>query len=121
MAGGFVCKATLAGAVVSWPQDADGDIFRRLQKSGFDFSKTYLVDFNIEFETWPPSKEVVAMVKSKYGEIELGPPESGELGYIVFQLKSKLSYEWVLQVQREATALTSRFGGKCEYWGVLLP
>jgi len=30
-----------------WPDDADGDVFRRMQKSGFDFDKAVDIDFNV--------------------------------------------------------------------------
>jgi len=35
---------------MSWPTDADGDVLRRLQNGGFDFSKPTLIDFNVTYE-----------------------------------------------------------------------
>ena len=39
---------------MSWPETADGDVFRRLQSSQFDFSSLREIDFNVDFEHWPP-------------------------------------------------------------------
>ncbi len=38
---------------MDWPNDADGDVFRRLKNSNFDFSKKYTIDFTIDFQFWP--------------------------------------------------------------------
>ena len=112
---------SIAGGTMTWPNDVDGDVFRQLQRSGFNFGKTYVVDFNVDFVNWPPPHEAVEVLRKKYKELELRPPEDGDIGHIAFQLKGKLSYEWVVRVQREATALVARHGGKCETWGVLGP
>ncbi len=49
---------SIAGSPMTWPQDADGDVFRQLQKSGFDFTKLYVVDFNVDFAKWPRPKRL---------------------------------------------------------------
>jgi hypothetical protein len=104
-----------------WPNDADGDVFRHLQKIRFDFSKVYAIDFDINFKNWPPPMEAIAAIHEKYKVVELNPPKKKEeIGYVTFRLKGKLTYDWVVAVQREATALTSRYGGKCNSWGVVL-
>ena len=33
---------------IDWPNDADGDVLRRMKESGFDFSKIHSIDFNID-------------------------------------------------------------------------
>jgi len=47
-----------------WPNDADGDVFRRMQKSEFDFDKAIDIDFNVDFDSWPPSDELVCMLRN---------------------------------------------------------
>lgn len=37
-----------------WPNDADGDVSRRLLHHGFDFSRPHAVDFNVDFDRWLP-------------------------------------------------------------------
>ena len=48
---------------MNWPNDADGDVFRRLEEKNFDFDSTVQVDFNIDFDHWPLSKEEQEFVK----------------------------------------------------------
>lgn len=35
----------------NWPDDADGDVLRRMQRTGFDFSKPCLIDCNVISES----------------------------------------------------------------------
>jgi hypothetical protein len=104
---------------MDWPSDADGDVFRRLQESGFDFAAKHTIDFNMEFESWPPAKEVVTVLSATYGGARIYQPDKNEPGYVLFQICDVLSYDLVMSVQREATALLAPYGGVCESWGVL--
>ena len=102
-----------------WPDDADGDVFRRLIEHSFDFSKPYLVDFNIDFDTWPPSATAIATLESMYGAVTLYGPDEHLDGYAQFQVHGFVTYEKVTSVQRNATAAMQPFGGVCESWGVM--
>jgi hypothetical protein len=44
---------------VDWPNDADGDVLRRLKENGFEFDKEVEIDFNIDFNHWPLTDEEV--------------------------------------------------------------
>jgi len=44
---------------MDWPNDADDDVFRRLQENGFDFGNEYTIDFNIDFDRWSPKAETI--------------------------------------------------------------
>lgn len=55
--------------MASWPANADGDVFRRLESSGFDFTEERTVDFNVDFEKWLPPKEAVAALRREFGEV----------------------------------------------------
>ena len=102
-----------------WPSDADGDVFRRLVDHGFDFSKTYSVDFNIDFEAWPPPALAIAKLESMYGTVTLYPPDENLDGYAQFQVHGRVTYEGVTSVQRNASAAMQSFGGVCDSWGVM--
>lgn len=102
-----------------WPDTADGDVFRRLQSSGFDFSQVYAVDFNVDFKPWPPSPMALQLLQQKYGKLTLHPPEGNSLGYVQFQIVGKLSYELVISTQAQASQEMASYGGVCESWGVL--
>ena len=100
-----------------WPSDADGDVFRRLASRGFDFSKVYSIDFNIDFDQWPPSAVAMEAIRQTFPEAKVYDEEGD--GYILFKVSSLLTYEVVVQTQIEATNVASPFGGRCESWGVL--
>src|SRR4051812_11566848 len=99
----------------TWPEDADGDVLRRLESSGFDFSQSYAVDFNVDFAAWPPTTEALTLLESKFGTVKQYEPENAdESGYLLFQVYGPLSYEMVTSVQRRATSAMAPFGGVCE-------
>ncbi len=101
-----------------WPDDADGDVFRRLDSSGFDFSKPYTIDFNIDFDHWPPSEQAIKTIQEAFpGALVHEDNQSG--GYVLFQTTTLLTYEWVIKTQAGASTLVADHGGKCDSWGVL--
>lgn len=102
-----------------WPNDADGDVFRRMQKSGFDFDKAVDIDFNIDFDSWPPSEELINMLRSHFKHVEIYSPDSSGDGYVNFVLNAVPTYELVIFIQKSVSEMAARFGGVCESWGVL--
>jgi hypothetical protein len=58
-----------------WPEDADGDVFRRLRDHGFDFIRRYAIDYNVDFDAWPPSAEAIEWLEREFGHVSLYPPE----------------------------------------------
>jgi len=105
----------------TWPSDADGDVFRRLEGNGFDFSTEYEIDFNVDFEDWPPHPDAITWLQSRYRHVEVYEPEEDFNGYIQFKIRSKLSYTLVIDTQAEATNAIQQYGGICESWGVMQP
>ena len=110
---------------MSWPKDADGDVFRRLEDNGFDFEREYEIDFNIDFNSWPLANETVDFISGLYPSAKVIEPdeediENGEtIGYIQFQVVSKLTYDLVMSIQKEVTEKVKKYGGWCESWGVM--
>jgi hypothetical protein len=104
---------------MNWPDDADGDVFRRLMDHGFDFSKSHTVDYNVDFDSWPPSQAALATLRSMFGALSVVDPDDDDTGYVQFQIHGPLTYEAVTDTQRRVTAAMSQFGGVCESWGVL--
>ena len=102
-----------------WPNDVDGDVFRRMEESAFDFSQYYLIDFNVDFEAWPPSSEALAVIRHRYPDAVLRPPEAGDSGHVQFQVRALVTYDFVMRIQREMSDLMADFGGRCESWGVM--
>ena len=110
---------------MKWPNDVDGDVFRRLEQHGFDFEKVHEIDFNIDFNSWPLSVETVDYIRSLYSSIEIIEPDEEDIengdtvGYMQFQVVSKLTYDLVMDIQKKVTDEVSKYGGWCESWGVM--
>ena len=102
----------------NWPDDADGGVFRRLVEHGFDFSKSHTVDYNVDFDAWPPPSEAIATLRSIYGAVELYDPDEFGQGYAQFKAHGPVTYEAVTSVQRRTSSAMASFGGICESWGV---
>jgi hypothetical protein len=103
----------------SWPNDADGDVFRRLEAHGFDFDKPHTVDYNVDFASWPPNPEALEFLRAQYGVVKVYEPDENGDGYVQFRVMGAVSYEGVTGVQRRTTLAMRRYGGVCESWGVL--
>lgn len=99
-----------------WPTGPDGDVFRRLQSKGFDFSREYAIDFNLDFVDWPPPKELGIRVSEAFPAAEVSLDEDG---FVLVKMKRKLTYEFVVDMQSKLNEIAEVFGGVCESWGVL--
>jgi hypothetical protein len=107
---------------MNWPDDVDGDVLRSLEKDGFNFDKEHMIDFNIDFNQWPPSKEALDIIVKEYPEAKLYDPDpdiEDSCGYVLISIQSKLSYELVMFMQKEITEIMKPYGGWCESWGVM--
>jgi hypothetical protein len=98
-----------------WPQDTDGDVFRHLEANGFNFSVPHSIDFN----TWPPSPELIKLLRMQYSDLKVFEPDGKGRGYVQFVIESKLTYELVMFVQSSVSELAAPFGGICKSWGVM--
>jgi hypothetical protein len=105
---------------MSWPNDVDGDLFRTLAESGFDFAKPTLIDFNVSFRSWPPSPHAVARLCRDYPSVVMYEPESDIDGFLQFQVYALVTYEFVTNIQSEVTEMMAPFRGECSTWGVLV-
>ncbi len=104
---------------MTWPNDADGDVFRRLAEHQFDFSKPHTVDYNVDFERWPPAPAALNHLDSTFGPIVIFDPDADGPGYVQFQVRGPVTYEAVTRMQRQATVAMAPYGGICDSWGVL--
>lgn len=104
----------------NWPNDADGDVFRSLERDGCDFSKTYTIDFYVDFEEWPPSDEAVAVLRAEFGNAALETDEEGQTPCLMCKITGPLTYEFVTGTQAQITERVKPFGGLCMDWGVLV-
>ncbi len=104
---------------MNWPDTADGDVFRRLKEHKFDFKANYDIDFDIDFNEWPPQKEAIELIDSKYPNLQVFKPDEECEGYLSIRINTKLDYDFVIQMQNELTRLMQPYKGWCNAWGVL--
>lgn len=104
-----------------WPDDVDGDVLRQMEEGGFDFSVATDIDFNIDFETWPPSVQFMTELAAHYPDAEVVDPDGDDDddgdGYVRVVVRDFLTYELVMRVQEQLSALAAPYGGVCESWG----
>ena len=103
----------------TWPKDADGDVMRRLASSGFDFEREYEIDFNVDFEEWPPSRQALSWLADNFENVFLHDPDGGSAGYVRLLVRGKLTYELVTGIQHRVSSELHQSGAVCESWGVL--
>jgi len=101
------------------PNNADGDVIRRLIKSNFDFSSKHTVDFNIDLENWPPNDQLIKLLKQNSYKYTLHKSSEDFNGYIEIQIKEYITYEFVTKTQDELTKISKPYGGVCESWGIM--
>ncbi len=104
-------------AITQWPGDADGDVLRAMHDDGFDFEQEVDIDFMVDFDVWPPAPAFLALLAARYPDLEVVEPDSEDDGYVQFVVTARLTYELVMSVQAEVTAMAAPFGGVCESWG----
>jgi hypothetical protein len=103
----------------SWPNDADGDVFRRLASKDFDFAKPRSIDFTVDFENWPPSPEAIAALREQFPDARVIEAPGKKTGYVLFKIEAELGYKLVKDVQARATRIVAPYNGWCDSWGVL--
>ena len=104
---------------MAWPGDVDGDVFRRLEANGFDFSSRHWVDFNIDLENRPPWDGVIQQVQTQFPDADVTIEGGDGREYLLVRLFDSLTYEFVLRIQDELSKIAAPFGGCCDSWGVL--
>jgi hypothetical protein len=101
-----------------WADDDDGAVFRLLAANGFDFSKKVDIDFNIDFDDWPPPPVLLETLRGQFANIEMFAPTPTESGYVLVVVNALLTYELVIFMQNSLTELAASVNGVCESWGV---
>lgn len=100
---------------MSWPSDADGDVFRSLEESGFDFSSIALVDFNVDVPAADAMADAIDAALEVYPDAAIREEDT----FFVVQMDARVTYEFVIDVQKRLTNAVAPFGGKCDSWSVL--
>jgi hypothetical protein len=111
--------ARVDGGVMRWLADPDGDALLKLAEDGFDFSKPGLVEFNVDFRSWPPPRGAMVCLSRHYPSASVCVTDDDHDGYLEFQVYALVSYELVTNIQSYVTELMAPYHGVCASWGVV--
>jgi hypothetical protein len=109
---------------MQFPRDVNGDVFRRMQKSGFDFSKPHDVEFFAVFRTEGEADDVAKqyLADHKAGQqlvnIETRPARKGGMELLLVK-NMLLTYEAIVDFERKLEERVSVCDGYLDGWGVL--
>lgn len=110
----------LDGVVACRPRDVDGEALDKLKENGFDFSKPRLVEFTVDFSSWPPHREAMKRLSRDYPSVAVCRGDGDQDGYLEFQVYALVSYELVTNIQSHVTELMAPYNGVCCSWVVLV-
>ena len=102
-----------------WPDDEDGRVLRRLQEKGFDFSKSYVIDFIVDFKQWPPAQQALNDIRTRFPNTTEYVDDVSGNGSLTVKVEAVLTYQLVIDTQRQLTDAAEKSGGWCNSWGVL--
>ncbi len=109
---------------MEFPQDTTGDVLRRMQADGFDFSAEHPIEFLAVFPTEEAAdtvaKQYVAEHKAgdKLANIETQPAESGGMELILAK-RMLATYENISSFEKTLAERASAAGGHDDGWGVM--
>ena len=109
---------------MKYPDDVNGDVFRRMQDSGFDFTVEHIVDFYSVFASEAEADQIARMYLAdhKAGElltdIETRPHEEGGMELILSK-RMLVTYEAITEFEKKLRERVSRVEGYLDGWGVL--
>lgn len=108
---------------MQFPDDANGDVFRRMQQHGFDFAVEHVVDFHAVFATEAEADQIARMYVAdhkagdKLSNIETKPYEKGGMELILSK-RMHVTYENVTSFESKLAARVSQVDGYLDGWGV---
>ena len=102
-----------------WPDDADGDVLRRMAADEFNFDEPTDIDFNVDFEQWPPSDKFIEMLRAQFPRVTIYQPDAHGCGYVQIVITEAVTYDLVISMQASVSEMAAQFGGVCESWGVM--
>ena len=107
-----------------YPDDDNGDVFRRLEDADFDFSQEYAVDFFAVYATEEEADVVARQFVSdwksgqKFKNIETRPAEKGGMELELVPIM-RVTYESITAFEKKLADRTSKVNGYLDGWGVL--
>jgi len=114
----------LLGRNMEYPADANGDVFRRMEASGFDFANEHVLDFHVVFATEEEADRIARMYLAdhkagdKLANIETKPFPQGGME-LTLSKRMLVTYEAVSAFESKLAERVSHVDGYLDGWGVL--
>jgi hypothetical protein len=111
-------------STVKYADDAKGDVFRRMEDHGFDFSSEHVVDFHAVFATEAEADRIARMyvedhrAGDKLTNIETKPFDQGGME-LTLSKRMLVTYEAVSVFESALAERVSQVDGYIDGWGVL--
>ena len=109
---------------MSYPENANGDVLRRMEESGFDFSVEHVVDFFAVFATEAEADQIARLYLAdhKAGDtfknIETRPRDEGGIE-LTLSKQMLVTYERITAFEHKLAERMSTVEGAMDGWGVL--
>ena len=109
---------------MTYPDDANDDVYRRMEQHNFDFDKEHVVDFHAVFATEKEADVVARMYVTDYKNgdnltnIETKPYSNGGMELTVSK-RMFVTYEAVTEFESELQNRVSLVKGYLDGWGVM--
>jgi regulator of ribonuclease activity B len=108
---------------ISFPDDLNGDVLRRMQDSGVDFSEPREFDFVVIFPSKPLAEAFAQRIKELGYTISV--EESGCVPERPYDARIKRtmmpSHAKITEFENTLSDLAEPFGGRNDGWGTLVP
>jgi Regulator of ribonuclease activity B len=109
---------------MEYPEDANGDVFRRMEEHSFDFSIEHIVDFHAVFASEGEADQIALMFVAdhdagdKYVNIETKPYDEGGME-LTLSKNMLVTYKAIYQLEKLLSERVSSVEGYLDGWGVL--
>ena len=101
-----------------FPNDADGEVLRRLAADGSDLSKPMFINFQVAVPDEIPAKALAALAEKLGYRVQVyDSPECTLPWTCECSTRMLATYESVLAIQQELAEISKPFGGLPDGWG----
>jgi len=98
-----------------YPDDADGEVLRRVAQDGSDMSAPMEIDFTIEAPNESVAKTLSAVIAARGYSPRIHHDEDGSVS-LYCALTMVATYEGVIAKQHELNEICEPYGAACDGW-----
>ena len=103
---------------MKFPNDENGDVLRRMQESGFDFSKEYVFDYYHIFDSKSTAQQFATMLQKHRIHAEVQPNKDSKWDVVV-KIMHLPTHNEITEWEIDLEAGAKKFGGLKDGWGVM--